>query len=190
MWINRAIWRRASRWSERFGRVALVDMSTTPGIYAEIPGGSELVAWFGREPRFHDAEIVGLNLRRRAESTLDVHFWTATGEVDERGYFVLDNHVLVTFAMEEIVDLELDGFNHQNAIYGLSLRRSPIDPERAPYVMGDSPDDFEIEIEGAYGMEGRIRCQKISIRLTPGKPADSYPPTGRETVRDRGGTDA
>jgi len=165
-------------------------MSTTPGIYAEIPGGSDLIAWFGGEPRFHDAEIVGLNLRRRAESTLDVHFWTATGEVDEHGYFALGNHVMVTFAMEEIVDLELDGFNHQNAIYSLSLHHSPIDPDRAPYVVGDSPQDYEIAIEGAYGMEGRVRCQKISIRLTPGKPADSYPPIRREAVRDRGGTGA
>ena len=123
-------------------------------VYAEIEGGPELLAWFDGEPRFHDAEIVGLNLRRRAESTLDIHFWTATGVVDDRGYFILDNHVVVTFVLKDITDLELEGFNHQNVICGLSLHRAHVRPEREPYTLGTSPDDYEIELEDCYGMSG------------------------------------
>jgi Immunity protein 50 len=94
-------------------------------IYASISGGSELVAWFGRVPSFHDAEIVGLNLNRRSASTLVLHTWSTTNGVDDRGYFVLDRHVAVTFVLEEILDLELNGFSHQNVVFGLVLRRAP-----------------------------------------------------------------
>ena len=149
-------------------------MDEIANIYPEIPGGQELLTWFEGQPRFHDAEIVRLELRRRSESTLDIHFWVGTGEVDARGYFVLHKHVVVTFVIDEIVDLELDGFNHQNVIYNLELRHPKNRPERAPYGLGMSPDDYEIELEDCYGMSGFIRCKKVSIRLTPGKPSDSY----------------
>ena len=152
----------------------MIIMAETESIYAEIPGGSDLIAWFGGEPRFHDAEIVSLTLRRRSDSTLNVHFWTSTAEVDDRGYFVLGQHVVVTFAIEEIRDLEIEGFNHQNVIYGLRLLRGRDRPDREPYTTGTSPSDYEIELEDCFGMGGLIRCQKISIRLTPGKPEDSY----------------
>jgi hypothetical protein len=139
-----------------------------------VPGGQDLLAWFEGRPRFHDAEIIRLDLRRRSESTLDIHFCVGTGEVDARGYFVLDKHVVVTFAIEEIVDLELDGFNHQNVIYNLELSHAKSRPEREPYVLGASPGDYEIELEDCYGMSGFIRCKKVAIRLTPGKPGDVY----------------
>lgn len=150
-------------------------MDEIANIYPEVPGGPELLAWFGRPPRFHDAEIVALNLRRRAETTLEIHFWIVKNEVDSRGYFGLDKHVVVTFAIEGIVDLELDGFNHQNVIYSLELCRAKSRPERDPDTLGASPKDYEIEMEGCYGMSGFIRCKKVSIRLTPGEPGDVYP---------------
>jgi hypothetical protein len=150
-------------------------MAETDSIYVDVHGGPDLIAWFGGEPRFHDAEVATLNLRRRSESTLNVHFWTATAEVDGRGCYVLDHHVIVTFAIEEICDLEIEGFNHQNVIYGLRLFRGrEIDPDRKLYTLGTLPNDYEIELDDCFGMSGRIRCKKLSIRLTPGKPEDSY----------------
>jgi hypothetical protein len=148
-------------------------VAETKSAYADIEGGPELLAWFGGEPHFHDAEIISLNLQRRGESMLDIHFWTSTGAVDHRGYFILDNHVVVTFVLKGVADLELDGFNHQNVIYSLSFHRAYDRPDRAPYAIGSSPEDYEIELEDCYGMGGRIRCQQVSIRLTPGKPIDA-----------------
>jgi hypothetical protein len=143
-------------------------------IYRQFPGGSDLIDWFDGEPRFHDAEIVSLNLHRGSTSTLNVHFWTSTGEVDDRGYFLLDKHVVVTFAMKVITDLEIDGFNRRNIIYGLTLHRAQERPERAPYVLGTSPQDYEIALEDCRGISGWIRFQALSISLAPGKPKDSY----------------
>jgi hypothetical protein len=46
-----------------------------------------------------------------------------TRDVDEKGYFILDKHVVVLFSLEKIVALKLEGFSSQNVIYGLTLRR-------------------------------------------------------------------
>ena len=102
-----------------------MDTNEAEAIYASIPGGSDLVAWFGHAPSFHDAEIVSFSLNRRSASKLVLHAWNTTREVDERGYFVLDRHAVVTFALEDVLDLELDGFSHQNVVFGLVLRRAP-----------------------------------------------------------------
>ena len=149
-------------------------MTESERPYEGIPGGAELLAWFGRVPTFHDAEIVNLNLFRRAPSTLSPHTWNMSQQVDARGYFVLEKHAVVTFAIEDIIDLQLDGFSHQNVIGGLKLRRTQLDPQRRHLVYGDafSSEDWEIEIEPCFGVNGRIRCHKISISYVVGKPSD------------------
>jgi len=150
-------------------------MNRGAAVYAAIPGGAELIAWFGREPSFHDAEIVSLHLRRRSESILQIFFWRLPGGVDNRGHFQQDKHVVVSFVMGEIVDLQLDYFGHQNVIYSLKLGRASDRPDRAPYIplTDPRPTDYEIELEPCYGMGGFIRCRKLSIVLTPGKPDDA-----------------
>ena len=148
-------------------------MNEAEMLYAEIPGGSDLIGWFGHVPSFHDAEIVHLSLHRRAPSILSIHAWNMTREVDDRGYFVLDRHAVVTFALEDILDLQLDGFSHQNVIFGLRLRRAPERPDRRPfYWLDPSPNDYEIELEPCFGLDGKIRCRRISVSFIPGKPDD------------------
>jgi hypothetical protein len=149
-------------------------MNEAETIYASIPGGPDLVAWFGHAPSFHDAEIVSLSLHRRAPSMLSIHAWNMTKEVDDRGYFVLDKHAVVTFTLEDILDLQLDGFSHQNVVFGLRLRHAPDRPDRRPfYWFEPSPSDYEIELEPCFGLEGRIRCRRVSVAFVPGKPGDA-----------------
>src|SRR3954447_23278405 len=106
-------------------------------IYDAVPGGADLVRWFGQVPSFHDAEILGLDLRREGQSFLRLHGWINTGEVNKGGYFVLDRHAIVTFAMSGIMDLQLAGFSIQNVIGRLVLRRAPDRPERRGYLALD-----------------------------------------------------
>jgi hypothetical protein len=56
------------------------------GVYHEVPGGAELVSWFGRAPSFHDAEILSLHLRREGQDILRLHGWLTTGETGPDGY--------------------------------------------------------------------------------------------------------
>jgi hypothetical protein len=140
-------------------------------IYAEIPGGPELLAWFGRVPGFHDAEIVQLELNRRRPSKLAIHFWNMLSDTDERGYFILDRHAVVTFTLVDIIDIQLDGFNHQNVLGSLHLLRGPERPDRET-LYTSSLTDYEIVLEPCFGTDGRIRCRSLTIALAPGKPDD------------------
>jgi hypothetical protein len=141
-------------------------------IFAEVPGGAELIRWFGQVPTFHDAEILSLSLCRKGQSTLRVHSWINTGEVGPDGFYVLDRHAVVTFTLDEVKDLHLDGFSIQNVIFGLILRRAPDRPERGFHFLGAHSDDIEIELEPCYGLDGFIRARAVSIEFEPGRPRD------------------
>ena len=144
-----------------------------PAIYHEVPGGVDLLRWFGRVPSFHDAEILDLNLRRRGKSTLRLHGWIMTDKIGEDGFIVLDRHAIVTFALDGVMDLRVEGFSAQNVIGGLILRRAPDRPERRNYLTLDpSPQDIEIELElePCYGLDGLIRARSVAIMFQPGKP--------------------
>jgi hypothetical protein len=49
-----------------------------------------------------------------------------TKETDERGYYVLAKHVVVEFVLEEILDLSLSGFSHQNVLSSEWLAQKPL----------------------------------------------------------------
>lgn len=139
-------------------------------IYEDIPGGVELLAWFGRQPTFHDGEILSLTLNRSGISELKIHGWITTDQVDANGYIVLDKHAVVTFGFEDIVDLVLDGFSHQNVVYGLTLNYAI---DRGRPVSGHlphEPTDIDIKLEPCYGLEGFIRVKKLTVSFEPGRP--------------------
>jgi hypothetical protein len=139
-------------------------------IFAEVRGGPELLHWFGRVPSFHDAEILDLRLRRHEPSILRLHGWNMTNRVDDAGYIVLEKHAVVTFALEGVMDLQLEGFSRQNVIDGLTLRRAPERPERRNQLtLAPSPDDIEIELDPCYGLSGLIRARSVEITFAPGR---------------------
>jgi hypothetical protein len=139
-------------------------------IYAEVPGGRELIEWFGQTPTFHDGQIVSLFLNRNGTSELKVHGWIATDGIDADGYTILDRHAVVTFSLEGIMDLHLDGFSGQNVIGGLVLRRATDRGRSTSFPLPEAEDDIEIELIPCYGLEGFIRAKKVVISFVPGKP--------------------
>jgi hypothetical protein len=56
---------------------------------------------FGRWPSFHDAEIISIYLDRSGQDgpslEAKIHLFEMTNRVDAKGYYVLKNHILVTF---------------------------------------------------------------------------------------------
>jgi hypothetical protein len=126
-----------------------------------VPGGPELVAWFGYAPRFHDAEILGVTLDRDlASCSLRVHGFEMTNEVDANGFFACTKHVVVTFLFRDLTELRFEGFNHQNAVMGLYIERG-LDAQ------------FRMEIEPAFGLGGVIEGRGLEIGLQPGIPPGS-----------------
>ncbi len=156
------------------------NLSDPSSDFASVPGGAELLAWFGYTPSFHDAEIISLHLNRTGISTLKLHAWEITKEISEQGHFILAKDVIVTFTIEDIVALRLEGFSPQNVISGLDFRK--ITPEVSSFNMQwlrspkPLPDIFEITLEHCFGMSGMIQAHRVSISLTPGKPEDTLHP--------------
>ena len=127
-----------------------------------IPGGGALVDWFdGRAPSFHDAEVLRLVLDREGERCdVRIHTFRMTPQTDATGHFICDRHVVVAFAFSGVTDLELDGFNHQNALLSLELSRNAAGQIRA-------------DLEPAYGLGGFVEAAVLQIDLLPGCPAGS-----------------
>jgi hypothetical protein len=139
-------------------------------IYDNVSGGPELLAWFGEEPTFHDAEVISLSLSRTGPSELKIHGWIATDDVDPNGYIVLDKHAIVTFSLEGVMDLQLDGFSGQNVVGGLVLRYATDRGRSGYYPMPEDPRDIEIELIPCYGLDGFIRAKKVALSFSPGRP--------------------
>ena len=140
-------------------------------VFQSIPGGQDLLDWFGGPPSFHDAEVLSLLLDRSGPSMLKLHGWVMTDRVDDEGYFVLDRHAVVTFFLEEIADLGLERFTAQNVIHGLRLRGVPL-PSTAPNLASihRAGEVLEIELEDCYGLSGTIWARSLSVHVQPGKP--------------------
>ena len=107
----------------------LIEMNAPEGIV----NSRRLVERFGFWPSFHDAEVVSLTLDRRGENgptaELLVHTWAMTDKIDERGYYVLENHTLVRFMLEKVVSCEFSELNRQNVLFGLSIEPEIVEGE-------------------------------------------------------------
>jgi hypothetical protein len=133
-----------------------------PNVVGRIVGREKLLAIFGYWPSFHDAEVVWLNLDRgkndeRLGPTLEtqVHAFETTKEVDEKGFYVLRHHVLVHFRFQDVVDLSLEGFNHQNALFGLEI--SDLTERQWEHIF------FQVRFYSSHGMGPSFQCHAIEV---------------------------
>lgn len=122
----------------------------------DLAGAQALIEWFGRRPSFHDAEILSVSLDRAGTSRIRLHTWDMTSEVDAKGYYVLRNHVVVSFLLDDISDLELAGFSHQNVISGLTIKRSQ--------------EGIKLLLGPCYGLAGTLTARAIRVEFEPGMP--------------------
>jgi hypothetical protein len=124
---------------------------------------------FGYWPSFHDAEIHWVKLERLVETyqgysspniEFVIHCWEMTSETTKDGFFKLHKHHLVHFKFDDIFDMEVDGFNHQNAILDLAILVEP------KTKTGLTP--IKVIIDPAYGLGGEFKANKgVILRVTP-----------------------
>ena len=118
----------------------------------EVEGREAVIRWFdGEWPCFHDAEIMSLTLSRNGESLLRVYPYSPA------------KPATVEFYLDEVSDLELADFSHQNVISGLTVE-SVIDQSKQSAI--------RIQLGGCYGLSGWIEAKKVRVRLLPGKSSD------------------
>ncbi len=132
-------------------------MDNNNWILANIPGASQLAEWFEYWPLFHDAEVTELHFDRSGTSWLKVYTWHTTKETIS-SHFITNKHVVVTFKLRDILELELSEFNGTNVIYWLKLN---------PVEQG-----IELQMEPCMGVYGRIVARQLEIEFLPGKPVD------------------
>lgn len=91
-----------------------------------------------------------------------------TNVVGTDGYFVLEKRAVVTFVLEEITDLQIEGFARQNVIDELCLTRvTPGSSVSRHDLQTESLDVFEILLEHCYGLSGYIRARRVSVSFVP-----------------------
>lgn len=134
------------------------------GIESYITGSEKLTRLYGCWPSFHDAEVV------------ELHFWRGRmkpGDWDDSNVppvltakihvFIerpTSQHTLATLRFEDVDDLKMDGFNHQNAILGLPIALQ----ERGKYESGGRlPPYLVVEFQSAFGMGASFRCFRIEV---------------------------
>jgi hypothetical protein len=129
-----------------------------PDFNEAVPGVPELIAWFGYWPSFHDAEVLELSLLSTGSSTLRLRTWELTNEVNEEGYFRCVKHVIVSFILEKVTAIHLDGFKPQSIISELLFKQTA--------------EGYELTLEGCYGVEGTITAELVRIEFRPELAAD------------------
>jgi hypothetical protein len=69
-------------------------------------------------------------------------------------------HALATIRFKDVDNFRMEGFNHQNAIMGMSIRTE----ERGTFVGGAPlPPYLAVEIKPAFGMGASFRCFRIEV---------------------------
>ncbi len=130
--------------------------------HRNIKNAESLVSIFGCWPSFHDAEVIWLRLDRRETSLGDgptlealIHTFQMTSEVNAAGFFVLQNHTLVHMRFARVVELKMEGFNRQNALFGLTIK--DIRPGQLERI------DFEVGFDSSFGLEASFQCHGIEV---------------------------
>jgi hypothetical protein len=111
--------------------------------------------------------VLSITLDRSHPSRIAVHTWNRTPELDSRGYYVVDKHAIVTFVLEDflldregITNTQIDGFNHQNVLSSLTVRKTL--------------EGYDLILYGIYGVSATISARRLRVELSPGKPEHTH----------------
>ena len=125
----------------------------TMDIVGEIPGAAALRDWFGRFPRFHDAQAE-LQINGNGTGWLKAYGFHMTDKVNDRGYYVHEKHFVATFFFDEMTKVALSDFLPGRAIL-------------ASVEIRKAGTEFEIAIDTSYGLAGSIFARRIRLEFEP-----------------------
>jgi hypothetical protein len=121
-----------------------------------IPGVEEVVAWFGRWPSFHDAEILSVHLNRGAPSLIRIHTWNLSDKTDRQGHNIREREAIVVFEFRAIMELRMEGedADEQNVVRGLDVE--------------DADGGYRLRLFPCYGLSGELVVRQLSVRVEGG----------------------
>ncbi len=117
---------------------------------------------FGYWPTFHDSEVVSLLMDQsgilfdkihnaRIEIVVHAFEWTESKERSEPIF----NHHLVHFAFENVSEVALEGFNHQNALHSFDFEEVPED--------ASCNHSFKVSLKSALGLGGEFAASNGEV---------------------------
>ena len=150
------------RWPGQLNRYAagerLVLMNDPTSI---VTGHERLTSIFGGWPSFHDSEVLSIRLEREGDDRwaspvvyTTVHVFAARRNEQSRTGVEFYNHTLVTFRFNLVVNLELSGFNQQNAIFDLIIEPSDEDSNETT---------IDVTFQSSFGVGLTFSCQSVEI---------------------------
>ena len=112
-----------------------------------------LIDHFGYWPSFHDANVLSYTAPTAERQTVDLtlHTWEMTSEVDAKGYFVLQKHVLVAFHFAGVHDVSLQRFDSGNILFGMDITRD------------GAASSFHVELDSVMDMSGSFAATSGEI---------------------------
>ena len=131
-----------------------------------IQGSEKLTNIFGYWPDFHDAEILEIHFWRGDVDpdqgrydfpvfSTTLHLWEMTTEADPNGFLTRRHHTVAKVRFFDVDHFRMEGFNHQNAILGMSIDRLERSEGPSPY--------FTVHMEPAFGMGAAFECMRIEV---------------------------
>jgi len=135
-----------------------------PNIESHIAGSQKLTEIFGCWPSFHDAEVLEFNLWRGDMKPGDWDDSNVMPIITAKVHIFIESpesqHTLATLRFEEVDDVRMEGFNHQNAILGLSISVQ----EQLRVESGEGlPPYLVVQFKPAFGISASFRCLRIEV---------------------------
>ncbi len=127
-----------------------------------VEASQRLTSFFGAWPSFHDAEVIALDLWR-GDICPERNIWvepTLTAKIQvleatQIGAHHAGKDALVSLRFHGVNNLRLDGFNHQNAINGLTMILGFHDQSRSPSV--------QVCFIQGHDVGSSFRCSRIEV---------------------------
>jgi hypothetical protein len=90
-----------------------------------------------------------------------IHLWEMTKDVSEEGLIPLAKHTLIVMQFQNVEKLELSNFNYHNCIMEMIFG---VEPENLhPIGGGRKPPMITVEIEPAFGLYAKFKCQSAEV---------------------------
>ena len=126
-------------------------------MFPPILGADAVVAWFGRWPSFHDAEILSLHINRGGLSVLRIYTWNPTENLDRKGRFARGREAILAFEFAGIKNLRLEGehTDTQNVIRGFTIETTD--------------DGYRLRLAPSHGLAGELTVEQLAVHVEPGR---------------------
>ncbi len=137
--------------------------------YEKIIDHETVIDHFGYWPTFHDSEVLSICFQRDhimdapgPSLVVKLYAFEMTSEVTEDNFYKIIKHCVITIEFDGVEMNEFNGFNHQNALWGVEVTTGRDI---------DAKEVIKVELSQSFGVECNFTCRGAYVTsLTAGEP--------------------